>query len=127
MRSLAGSLLAVALLALPAITWGAGVPRAAAVPTQLPTLTRIPVRLLPDDSRLLEIVRLIKSGIPESVILERVERSGQAFDLSENDVLYLRQNGVPDSTIGALMATGTTMALAAKPRRRIASQSDACA
>jgi hypothetical protein len=127
MRSVAASsLLAVALLALPAVTASAGVsePRTAAIRTQLPTLARIPVPLLPDDSRLLEIVRLVKSGIPEAIILEQVERSGQVFDLSENDVLYLRRNGVPETTIGALLATGTTVVVAAEPgaRRRIASQ-----
>jgi hypothetical protein len=36
-----------------------------------------------------------------------VRRSGQAYNLSFNDLLYLKQNGAQETTIAALMATGT--------------------
>lgn len=63
------------------------------------------VSLQPDDARLVELVRLIKSGISESIISQQVSQSGQAYNLSVNDLLYLKQNGARESTIAALMAT----------------------
>lgn len=62
-------------------------------------------RLQPEDTRLLDIVRLIRSGIAESIIAEQVKQSGQPYDLSVNDLLYLQQNDAGESTIAALMAT----------------------
>jgi hypothetical protein len=64
------------------------------------------VPLQPDDPRLVDLVRLIKSGISESIVAEQVKQTDRAFDLSVQDLLYLKQNGVLESTIGALMATG---------------------
>jgi hypothetical protein len=59
----------------------------------------------PDDLRLLEIVRLSKSGISESIVAEQVRQSGRGFKLSVTDLLYLKQNAIPESTIALLMAT----------------------
>lgn len=64
-----------------------------------------PALLQPDDARLLGFVRLIKSGMAESIIAEQVKQSGQTYDLSVNDLLYLQQNDARESTIAALMAT----------------------
>jgi hypothetical protein len=64
-----------------------------------------PVQFQPDDPRLVDLVRLIKSGISESIIAEQVRQSNPAFNLSVTDLLYLKQNGVLESIIGALMAT----------------------
>jgi len=60
----------------------------------------------PDDPRLADLVRLIKSGMSESILVEHVQHSNPPFQLSSTDLLYLKENGVPESTIGALMATG---------------------
>ena len=65
-----------------------------------------PIPFQPDDPRLVDLVRLIKSGISESIIAEQVRQSRPAFNLSVTDLLYLKQNGVLESIIGALMATG---------------------
>ena len=59
----------------------------------------------PDDSRLADIVRIVKSGISESLIAEQIRQSGNTYKLSMNDLLYLKQNGVQDSVISALLAT----------------------
>lgn len=67
------------------------------------------VALQPDDPRLSDLVRLIKSGISESILVEHVQHSTPPFELSSTDLLYLKQNGVLESTIGALMATNATM------------------
>jgi hypothetical protein len=61
--------------------------------------------LRPDDPRIVDLVRLIKSGISESIIAEQVRQSGQGYNLSVNDLLYLEQNGAQETIIQALMAT----------------------
>lgn len=85
----------------------AGVPETviAAIGTRIPAPAPAPAGLLPDDLRLVDVVRLVKSGVSESNIAEQVKQSGKAYNLSVNDLLYLKQNGASESTIAALMAT----------------------
>ena len=59
----------------------------------------------PDDKRLVDIVRLAKSGLSEALIVNTVKASNETYDLSANDLVYLKENGVNDVIIGALMAT----------------------
>ncbi len=59
----------------------------------------------PDDARLADVVKIVKSGISESLIAEQIKQSGLTYKLSMNDLLYLKQNGVQDSVISALLAT----------------------
>ncbi|HPW54111.1 MAG: hypothetical protein KA072_00055 [Thermoanaerobaculaceae bacterium] len=85
----------------------AGVPEAvvAALQARIPAPTPTPVPLHPDDPRLVDLVKLIKSGLSESIVAEQLKQSGQSYNLSVNDLLYLKQNGVQESIIGALMAS----------------------
>ena len=76
-----------------------------AVWARLPAPSPAAVLLEPNDERLVDVVRLIGSGMPESIIAEQVRQSGQVYNLSVNDLLYLQQNGAKESTIAALMAT----------------------
>jgi len=70
----------------------------------------------PDDVRLADIVRLFQSGISESIITDHVKQSPQAYNLSVNDLRYLKQYNVPESIISTLMATrGAGGANAAAP------------
>ncbi len=78
----------------------------AAVWARVPVPAPTPVPLVPDDARLVDLVRLIKSGISESIVAEQVKQDGRPYDLSVNDLLYLKQNGVMETTIVALMAKG---------------------
>jgi hypothetical protein len=104
----------------------AGVPETVitAIETRVAAPTPPPIPLQPDDPRLVDLVSLIKSGISESIIAEQVRQSNPAFNLSVADLLYLKQNGVLESIIGALMATransqaapGTVTAASAGPR-----------
>jgi hypothetical protein len=55
----------------------------------------------PDDTRLADVVKIVKSGISESLIAEQIKQSGLTYKLSMNDLLYLKQNGVQDSVISA--------------------------
>lgn len=64
-----------------------------------------PAPVAPDDTRLMDVVRIVKSGISESLIAEQIKQSGVAYKLSMNDLLYLKQNSVQDSVISALLAT----------------------
>jgi hypothetical protein len=97
----------------------AGVPETVimAIWARIPAPTPAPVPLQPDDARLVDLVHLIKSGISESIIAEQVKQSGQGYNLSVNDLLYLKQNGAQESMIAALMAThaGAPAAPAAAP------------
>ena len=87
----------------------AGVPEAVitAVWNRIPAPAPAPVPLQPDDPRLLDFVRLIKSGMSENIIAEQIRQSEQAYNLTVNDLLYLKQNGAQETMIAALMATST--------------------
>src|SRR5581483_1768733 len=61
----------------------------------------------PDDARIGDIVRIVKSGISDGLIAEQIKQSGLSYKLTMNDLLYLKQNGVQDSVIAALLATKT--------------------
>jgi hypothetical protein len=97
----------------------------AAVWARVPAPAPTPVPLVPDDARLVDLVRLIKSGISEAIVAEQVKQDGRPYDLSVNDLLYLKQNGVVESTIVALMAKGaaapaaTAVAVAGGPTESI--------
>src|SRR6185369_12572988 len=71
----------------------------------LPAAVAAPAPVAPDDTRLADVVRIVKSGISESLIAEQIKQSGLAYKLTMNDLLYLKQNGVQDSVISALLAT----------------------
>ena len=64
-----------------------------------------PAMQAPDDARLADIVKIVKSGISESLIAEQIRQSALSYKLTMNDLLYLKQNGVQDSVISALLAT----------------------
>ncbi|MGH7484973.1 MAG: hypothetical protein ACREMY_05100, partial [bacterium] len=64
-----------------------------------------PSPVVPDDTRLADVVRIVKSGISEALIAEQIKQSGNSYKLTMNDLLYLKQNGVQDSVISALLAT----------------------
>lgn len=78
----------------------------AAVWARVPAPPPTPEPLVPDDARLVNLVSLIKSGISESIVAEQVKQDARPYDLSVNDLLYLKQNDVLETTIVALMAKG---------------------
>ncbi len=85
----------------------AGVPERVitAIWAQVPPLEPVPEPLQPDDTRLVDVVRMTTSGMSDTNIAEQVRQSAEAYSLSVNDLVYLKQNGVQESTIAALMAT----------------------
>jgi hypothetical protein len=50
-------------------------------------------------------VRLAKSGLSEALIVNTIKSSNETYDLSANDLVYLKENGVNDVIIEALLAT----------------------
>jgi hypothetical protein len=76
-----------------------------AIWAQVPPPVQAPEPIQPDDARLVDVVRLTKSGMNDANTAEQVRQSRTAYALSINDLLYLKQNDVGESTIAALMAT----------------------
>lgn len=87
----------------------AGVPESVltAVWNRIPPPAPAPVPRQPDDPRLVDLVSLITSGMSEDIVIEQVRQSDQAYNLSVNDLLYLKDNGAKETMIAALMATST--------------------
>lgn len=85
----------------------AGVPESVitAVWNRIPSPTPAPVPRQPDDPRLVDLVSLITSGMSEDIVTAQVRQSEQAYNLSVNDLLYLKENGAKETTIAALLAT----------------------
>jgi len=57
----------------------------------------------PDDPRLVDLVRLAKSGLSESLVSDQVRRSGLSYKLSANDLAYLKENRVSEAIIASLL------------------------
>jgi hypothetical protein len=86
----------------------------ATLQARMPVPTPAPAQ--PDDPRLVDIVRLVRSGLSEDIIVEQIHTSKQVHDLSVNDLLYLKESSVPDAVIKALLATkGKPVAPVAAP------------
>jgi hypothetical protein len=85
----------------------AGVPERvieAMVARTTPTPTATPAR--PDDQHLVEVVRMVNSGLSAELVAEQVRRSGQRYALTVNDLIYLKENKVADLVIAAVLASG---------------------
>ena len=55
--------------------------------------------------RLDEILRLVREDVSDAVIVKHIEASGFVYDLSADDILELRQLGMSDVVIEALLDT----------------------
>lgn len=64
----------------------------------------------PDDPRLVDLVRLVKSGLSESLVTDQIRRSGLTYELSANDLAYLKENQVSESIIASLMGNDSAPA-----------------
>lgn len=83
----------------------AGVPQEAIIALQARMPAPTPAMAGPDDKHLVDIVRLAKSGLSEALIVDTIKTSNETYDLSANDLVYLKENGVNDVIIEALLAT----------------------
>ena len=83
----------------------AGLPQEAITALEARMSAPTPAMASPDDKRLVDIVRLAKSGLSEALIVDTIKASNEIYDLSANDLVYLKENGVNDVIIEALMTT----------------------
>jgi hypothetical protein len=83
----------------------ANVPEAVvqALVAKAPAPPPAPVAPTPDDPKLVDVVRMVKSGLSEPIVLEQLRRSGEGFQLTSNDLVYLKYAGVPESVIAFLV------------------------
>lgn len=61
------------------------------------------------------IVKMVKSGLPESVIVQKIRTSQKEFDTSADALIKLKGAGVPDKVIEAMMAPAAGPGTAAAP------------
>lgn len=72
--------------------------------------------VVPDNPRAPDIVKLYRSGVSEAFIVDVIGRTGVVQPPTVNDLLYYKQNQIPDSIVSALMSAkviGTTAVAAA--------------
>lgn len=83
----------------------AGVPEAViqALVARAPQPTPPPPPAQPDNPALVDLVRLFKSGISEKIVADQIRQGGVAAKPTVNDLIYLKENNVPEVIIGALM------------------------
>ncbi len=71
-----------------------------------PGILRAERTLPPLKPELAEVVKLVESGAGEEVVRAYVSASNVPYDLSLEEIVYLRDIGVPDSVIAAMMRRG---------------------
>jgi hypothetical protein len=54
-----------------------------------------------------DIVKMVKAGIPESVILREIQMSETNFVTSANALIELKKHNVPDGVLEAIVETGS--------------------
>jgi hypothetical protein len=77
----------------------------------------------PDDGRLKDIVRLVKAGLSEDLVVSQIMNSGESYKPSVNDLLYLKENQVPESVLRALIVTQSRSAASVQAKAQDDSRS----
>lgn len=62
-----------------------------------------------------DIVKLVKGGLPEAVIIQKIRTSERKFDTSADGLIALKGAGVPDKVIEAMVAPAAGTAAAPAP------------
>ncbi|HEY5232173.1 MAG TPA: DUF6600 domain-containing protein [Verrucomicrobiae bacterium] len=93
--------MAVAVLCL---TDGLSLPAASAQdqPAPAPADAALPADIAPD-SQLAQVVRLAQTGVNEAVILAFINNSGSPFNLTADQIIYLKDLGLPDDAVTAMI------------------------
>lgn len=83
----------------------AGVPESViqAMIARAPLPTPTPVPSQPDNPTLVDLVRLVKSGLSEKIIADQIRQNGVDSKPTINDLIYLKENGIQEVIIVALM------------------------
>ncbi|HUB86457.1 MAG TPA: DUF6600 domain-containing protein [Verrucomicrobiae bacterium] len=70
--------------------------------TPTPGDATLPANISPD-SPLAQVIRLAQAGVDESVILTYITNSTSPFNLTSDDIIYLKDLGLPDDAVTAMM------------------------
>jgi hypothetical protein len=62
-----------------------------------------------------QIIELVKSGAPDSLVIKTIQTSGKVYKLAPADVLRLKKAGVRDAVIEAMLDSGSQPRTAAAP------------
>jgi len=83
----------------------AGVPESViqAMIARAPQPTPTPIPAQPDNPTLVDLVRLVKSGLSEKIIADQIRQNGIDAKPTINDLVYLKENGIQEVIIVALM------------------------
>jgi len=74
-------------------------PPAAAIPTPAGTAGS-------EDPRYLAILELYRSGASEAALLAKIRSENTRYDLATPQILELRQAGVPEAVVAAMLRSG---------------------
>ena len=61
------------------------------------------------------VIGMVKAGLAESVIIQKIRASPQKFDTSTDGFIKLKQTGVPDKIVEAMISLSALAAAAASP------------
>jgi len=59
----------------------------------------------PEHLGILEIVDMASKGVPDDVIVDEINRTNSVYSLTSETITYLKDNGVGDKVIDAMLAT----------------------
>ncbi|MRR12839.1 hypothetical protein EG835_10345, partial [bacterium] len=61
------------------------------------------VAVQPDNPRLVTLVKAVQAGTSESILIDQIKQTGVLQRPSLNDLIYMKENKVPEGVIRALM------------------------
>ena len=71
-------------------------------PGQTSQVTQVAPTYNPNQMSIQQAVDLAKQGVNEAVIIDRIRITNSRFNLGENDIEYLKQQGVSQNVINAM-------------------------
>jgi hypothetical protein len=82
--------------------------------TQPPPAAELPSDIQPN-SPLAQVIRLAQSGVDESVILSYINSSSGAFNLTPDQIIYLKDLGLPNEAVTAMIQRDQQLGATANP------------
>lgn len=101
-KAIAGAVLWLALALLPAAIAQTSPPSSVPAPANPATPATLPTDINPL-SPLGQVIRMLQSGVAESIILTYVTNATAPFDLTTDDVIYLNDLGAPTEIVTAMI------------------------
>lgn len=81
----------------------AGVPEAVITAMQARAMPA-PQPIQPDNPALAKVVKLVQSGVTETLLIDLIKQAPAVEPVTSGDIIYLKENRVPDAVVAALMA-----------------------